>query len=293
AAGAEVLDAEGPHDAAEDDGAAERRSVERRFLGQVAEEASGEAITGAGGIDLILQRIRGHGEDIVLVEEHRAVRAAGGDEHPGAHFLDDGSGLAEVVFAGELTGLCIVELEDVRPLEDVAQFFRRRLDPEIHRVHADDAFRRALIEHAELEGRVHVAEEDDVGLSVGVRQDGLEPFEYVEVGEERLAAVQVVAVLAAPAERLAPRVLEALEVDPPAGEDLHVLFVEVLADNGDEVNIGEVRGGDSKVGQGATDYIVGLAERCLNGVESNGTDGDDGHAREYSRGRRKEEDEDG
>src|SRR5438552_17809682 len=67
AAGAEVLDAERPHDAAEDDGAAERRSVQRRLLGQVTEEATGEAITGAGGIDLILQRIRGHGEDVVVV----------------------------------------------------------------------------------------------------------------------------------------------------------------------------------------------------------------------------------
>ena len=129
---------------------------------------------------------------------------------------------------------------------------------------------------------MHIPEEDDVRLSVGVRQDGLEPFEYVEVGEERLAAVEVVAVLAPPAEGPAARVLEALEVDPPAGEDLHVLFVEVLADNGDEVNIGEVGGGDSKVGQGATDYIVGLAEGRLDGVERDGPDRDDRHAREYS-----------
>src|SRR5206468_13097247 len=119
--------------------------------------------------------------------------------------------------------------------------------------------------------------------------DGLEALEDVQVCKKRVAAGQVVTVFAAPAEGLAARVLEALEVDPPAGEDLHVLLVEVLADNGDQVDVGEVRGGDGKVGEGATDYIVGLAEGRLDGVERDGTDGDDRHAREYSGGRRNQE----
>src|SRR6266516_1076294 len=130
----------------------------------------------------------------------------------------------------------------------------RRLDPEVHRVHADDALRGYLVEQAELE-----------------------LLEHIEVGEERLAAVEVVAILAAPAKGLAASVLDALEVNPPALKHPHVLLVEVLADNGDEVDVGEIGGGDSEVGEGAADNIVGLTEGRLDGVESDGADGDDGH----------------
>src|SRR5207249_7982748 len=153
----------------------------------------------------------------------------------------------------------------------------RRLDPEVHRVHADDALRGYLVEHAELERGVHVTEEDDVCLSIRVGQAGLELLEHIEVGEERLAAVEVVAILAAPAKGLAASVLDALEVNPPALKHPHVLLVEVLADNGDEVDVGEIGGGDSEVGEGAADNIVGLTEGRLDGVESDGADGDDGH----------------
>src|SRR2546428_6898057 len=123
----------------------------------------------------------------------------------------------------------------------------RRLDPEVHRVHADDALRGYLVEHAELERGVHVTEEDDVCLSIRVGQAGLELLEHIEVGEERLAAVEVVAILAAPAKGLAASVLDALEVNPPALKHHNVMIVEVLADNGAEFDDGALADGAVEV----------------------------------------------
>ena len=106
-----------------------------------------------------------------------------------------------------------------------------------------------------LQRGVHIAEEDDVRLLVGIGQHGLEVLEDVQLGEERLAAVEVVAVLATPAEGLAVGALDSLQVDAPAREELHVLLAEVFTDDGDEVYVGEVRGGEREVGQRAADDV--------------------------------------
>ena len=105
----------------------------------------------------------------------------------------------------------------------------------------------------------------------------MEALEDVELGEQRLAAIEVQAVLAAPAERLAFGVGNTLQVDTPTAEQLQLFLAEVLADHGDQVDVGEERSGEGEVGQRATHDVGDLAERRLDGVEGDGADGQYGH----------------
>ena len=84
--GPEVLDAERAHDAAEDDrpGAGCRH----RTFGQVAEQATGEAVARPGRVLLILQRVLPGAVNRPAVEQQRAVRAARRDQHLRAECLD-------------------------------------------------------------------------------------------------------------------------------------------------------------------------------------------------------------
>ena len=177
------------------------------------------------------------------------MRAARGDQHAGSEPLDRGRRLAQVVDAGQLAGFGVVDLDDVHAAQHAAQLVGRDLDPQVHRVHADEALALDLVEHALLQQRVHVAQKDDVGLLVGRGQLGLEALEDVELGEQRLAAIEVQAVLAAPAERLAFGVLNTLQVDASTTEQLELFLAEVFADDGDQVDVGEERSEQGEVGR--------------------------------------------
>ena len=52
---------------------------------EVAEEAAGEAVAGAGRVDDLLERVAGQREEAVLGEQRRAVLALLGDHHARAH----------------------------------------------------------------------------------------------------------------------------------------------------------------------------------------------------------------
>src|SRR5262245_37403373 len=83
---AKALAAEAPHHGAVDDGAAELAAADvvafqvKSLLGQVADEASGEAIACAGGVEHVLEQISGHNEIGIAAEQHGAVLASLNDE---------------------------------------------------------------------------------------------------------------------------------------------------------------------------------------------------------------------
>ena len=183
----------------------------------------------------------------------------------------------DVRLGGINTGVLLCSSLTMALAVHAAQLGGRGFDPQVHRVHTDDTLALHLVQDALLQQRVHVAQEDDVGLLVGRGQVRLEAFEDVELGEQRLAAVQVQAVLAAPAERLAFGVGDTLQVDAPTFEELQLLVAEVFADDGDQVDIGEERSGQGEVGERATHDVGDLAERRLDGVERDGADGQNGH----------------
>src|SRR5690606_32686135 len=95
----------------------------------------------------------------------------------------------------------------------------------------------------------------------------------------RFRDVEIVAVLAAPEERLlAGDPLQAIEIDVAAAEHRGVFFGEIVADDGDQIDLGEERGGDRKVSRRASDDAIDLAERCFECVERDAADYENGHA---------------
>ena len=71
---------------------------------EVAEEAAGEAVAGAGRVADVLERVAGQREEAVLGEQRRAVLALLGDDHARPHRHHRARGAGQVGLAGELRG---------------------------------------------------------------------------------------------------------------------------------------------------------------------------------------------
>jgi hypothetical protein len=168
----------------------------------------------AGGVNDGLGREGGQGGDAVAVDEDGPVLALLDDHEPRAELQEAFAGGDGVAQAGELLGLVVVEDQAVDIAEEHLELGAGGADPEVHRVGDDQTLFRELLGEPVLHAGVHVGEEDDraVRVRAGHRGRGLD--QDVQLGEERLAVVHVVEVLAAPAEGLgAGPHLEAGRVD--------------------------------------------------------------------------------
>ena len=76
---------------------------------EVAEEAAGEAVAGAGRVAHVLEREAGQGEEAVLGEERGAVLALLGDHRARSHRHHRAGGAGEVRLAGQLADLGVVD----------------------------------------------------------------------------------------------------------------------------------------------------------------------------------------
>ena len=127
-------------------------------------------------------------------------------------------------------------MRSTSPKMRVSDSLRAR-DPVVHRVERDDARPLALLQHIELQIGLRVGEEEDVGGPLLLVQLRLKLREHVELRLARFRDVEIEAVLAAPEEALrAVNPLQAVEIDVAALEDRRVLFREVVADDGDEID---------------------------------------------------------
>src|SRR5690349_20948657 len=136
--GTKLLDGKTAQDGTIDHGAAESGV---RFLAaacQIAHEASGKGIACAGGVVGLFQRKCRNAKDAIFVDQHGAVFAALHDQGRRTHFKDVPGGAEKIVFVGKLTGLRIVDDENVDVLERLAKFLGSALDPVVHGVERDD-----------------------------------------------------------------------------------------------------------------------------------------------------------
>ena len=110
---------------------------------------------------------------------------------------------------------------------------------------------------------------------------GCEALEHAELRVERLARVQVPAVLAVPEERLAAgHALDVDDVDAAARAcTSSCCLAEVVADRADDADLVEERGGQREVHGGAAEHPLALAERRLDGVVGDRSDDGDWHGR--------------
>ena len=100
---------------------------------------------------------------------------------------------------------------------------------------------------------------------------GPERFEDIEMGGDGLRLVERLVETALPAEGLAGDLLQPVGVDPQTREHLAVLNGKILADDADDLNIGELARGQRKVDRGAAERLLADALRSLNRIERDRT----------------------
>src|ERR1035438_8542558 len=215
----ELLAAEAAHDGTVDHGAAQFGKIEIAVggrdaaAGQITDEAAGEAIARAGGVEDILQQIARDHEVLALAEQDGAVLAALDDQRVRAHGHDLGGGAAQVVFARKQAGFAIVDQQEVPLLEGFEQRRAEVVDPVIHGVAAGELDVAHLVAHAALQIGLDVAQEEIRLGAVALRQLGIEIREDVEIGPQGHAVVHVRRVLAGPEKRLAGDAIESGEIE--------------------------------------------------------------------------------
>ena len=170
---------------------------------EVAEEAAGEAVAGAGRVAHVLEREAGQGEEAVLGEQRRAVLALLGDDRARAQLHHRAGGPGEVRLAGQLADLGVVDDQAVDLGDRRQQRVLGGFDPEVHRVEAAEAGAAALGADLALQVGLDVGEEEGVGRLRGVGELRLELAEDAELGVLGVGDVEVELVAAAPEEGLA------------------------------------------------------------------------------------------
>ena len=123
-------------------------------------------------------------------------------------------GAHQVRLLGEHAQLGVVHQDEVDRADRRDERVARRVDPEVHRVEADEPGAGALLAHLELEVGLDVGEEQRLrGLRL-LRELRLEVAEHVQLRVVGVGDVEVVVVVAAPEERLAAGdVLDVVGVD--------------------------------------------------------------------------------
>ena len=92
------------------------------------------------------------------------------------------------------------------------------------------------------------------------------------MGVEGPAVVEVISVLAGPAEGLARQDLQSGQVDVSGLQQGEVLLSEVVPDGRRQPDLGEVGGGDTEIGRRPAQRLRHLAEGGLHGVVGDRTD---------------------
>ena len=146
------------------------------------------------------------------------------------------------------------------------------VDPVVHGVAAGELHAVHLRAHAPLQRGLDVAEQEIRRGAVGFRQLGLEIGEDVEVGAQGGAVVHVGGVDAGPEEGLsAGDALQAVEIDFARGEEIEVFLREIVAHHGDDLDRGEIAGGERNVGGGSAQHAIDFAMRRFHAVIRDGS----------------------
>ena len=184
-----------------------------------------------------------------------------------------------VAFFGQLRGLRVVYDQAVNDPKQLPQILMSDIDPKIHRVRNGEYATGQLLKHAELYGRMRVAEKHvaTVGEVIG---DGWRMlFQDAEFGKERLTIIHVLEVSTTPFEgRRAGADLQSREIDARERvEHRPVLLRPVIANDTNQPGRRVVRCRRSKIGTGSTKHPLGRAGRCVDGIDADGSGDNQGH----------------
>ena len=275
---AEGLDRERAERRAVHHGAAQARIREVARGREISHEPAGEGVAGAGGVEHFLERVGGDLERRLGAHEQRAVLALLHDREPRSAREDPAGRPVDVPVARQLARLGVVHHENVDVAQQLEQQVPLRVDPVVHRVAGDELGVLHLVEHAELQLGVDVAEEHVAGVAELGRQLGAELREYAEPRLQRLAAGEVVRVFRLPAERLALRPLDARQVHAARLERPEGAGRIVRPDHAHHLHGVEDHAGGAEEHGGAAGGVRRLTERRRYRVEGDRADHEQTHA---------------
>ena len=218
---------------------------------EVAHEAAGEGVAGAGRIEHVLERIGRREEDRALLEQERAVLALLDDHHRRAALHDPARGLHEVACIRELARFAVVQRDEVDVL-DAARADRgagSRSRSSSCRTRRASGARPGCSTSSCRRGSM-LARKTKGALRNCVGNLRAEVREHAEVRLERLGRVEIVPIAAAPAERVARRLLQPRHVHAARPQRLELLHRVVVADDADELHGRQMarRGGEEGAG---------------------------------------------
>jgi hypothetical protein len=179
----------------------------------------------------------------------------------------------QVRLARELTGLRVVDDDDVDLAHGVPHPFGHGVDPVVHRVERDQLRARDLLAHLDLQVRLDVAEEDEARRPRRIGELRLEVGEDVELRVERVRGVEIEVVAPAPEEGAAGGDdFQIVRVDLVLAEDAELVSPEVAADDADDPHVREEARREREVRGRAAEHPLALAERGFHRVERDGAD---------------------
>jgi hypothetical protein len=138
----------------------------------------------------------------LAVREQAPVLALLDDDELGAELEDVDGGGDGVDLAREQLGLVVVEHHAIDLAEQLHQLGLGDVDPQVHGVRDREGAPGKSGQELQLHARVRVGQEDDLGVAEPVGDARRRLGQDAQLCEERLAAVHVVVVLAAPREGL-------------------------------------------------------------------------------------------
>ena len=184
----------------------------------------------------------------------------------GAHLTDLTPRLDQAGFAGEFTGLSVVQNQHVDTGDQAEEFLLGDVDPEIHRVGDNEVGADQLVQHMVLKGRSDVAEEDHSRRAIRLGKIGSEVLEDIQLHRAGLALIHVPHVFAGPPEGFPRNNLQSSQINVPALEELDVLFWKVIPDDSHQIHRRKEARSDGSVGCGTAKQIGPFLDRGFDGI---------------------------
>ena len=183
------------------------------------------------------------------------------DHHPrGPVGEDPAAGPMDVPVSAQLAGLTVVDHEDVDPESSCSSARLLALDPVVHRV-ADDQLRTLhLLEDAQLEIGIDVAQEEKARGAEGWGKTRTKVREHTETGLQRFPALEIIGVFALPPKALPVCLFDARPVDSAGSQPLELVIRIILADHSDHLDRVENRSRDTEIHRGPAERVRGLAK---------------------------------
>src|SRR5450759_3741212 len=136
----------------------------------------------------------------------------------------------------------------------------------------------SLFEYLHLQFRLDICQEEQVAAAVLIGNDGMKTGIDTQLRVQRIARVHIYMVTRHPAECAPLAYLQSRQVDGTLAPELQVFLWKIAAHNSYQVDLTIQRGSSRKIGCRASQCFLCSGKGCLDCIESNRTNNQNGHS---------------